>query len=72
MEGSNKKTNKALLDKQKTLSKEVSTLVSVVEYRKLLKDTKSTDEEIIARLQYLESLCRHIIQKELQDYAKKT
>jgi hypothetical protein len=41
------------------------TLVSVVEYRALMGDRESTEEQIQARLGYLESLCRHIIREEL-------
>lgn len=48
------------------------TLVSVVEYRKHLGDTTSTDEEIIARLEYLEQLCRDVIKRELQTYVSKS
>lgn len=50
-------------------SSPVASLVSVVEYRKLLKDTSSMDEEILKRLEYLESLCRVVIKEELNRYA---
>lgn len=43
-------------------------LVSVAEYRKVLKDTESTDFEITERLRYIESLCRCIIKQELENY----
>jgi hypothetical protein len=43
-------------------------LVSVAEYRKVLKDTESTDFEIVERLRYIESLCRAIIKAELENY----
>ena len=45
-------------------------LVSIAEYRKLLKDDVSTDKQITARLQYLEAFCRNIIKLELQKYGK--
>lgn len=43
---------------------------SVAEYRKLLKDRESTDEQIRKRIEYLELLCRDVIGFELQMYAK--
>lgn len=43
-------------------------MVSVEEYRKILNDHTSTDEQIKKRLQYLEGLCRNIIKPELQTY----
>jgi|CXWL01.1.fsa_nt_gi hypothetical protein len=48
------------------------TLVSIGEYRRILHDTRSTDEEILRRLQYLQSLCRSVIRNELENYANKT
>ena len=44
------------------------TVVTISEYRKLLKDTTSTDKQITDRLRYLESLCRNVIREELQNY----
>ena len=44
--------------------------VSVGEYRKILKDSKSTDEQIERRLVYLEALCRNVIRQELNRYDK--
>lgn len=49
---------------------EASSILSVSEYRELLNDTGSTDEQIAKRLEYLESLSRDIIRKELRQYAK--
>ena len=43
-------------------------VVSVAEYRELLADQTSSDEDISRRLQYLEALCRCIIQEELRKY----
>ena len=40
------------------------------EYRKLLKDKHSTPEEIQKRVEYMQSLCRTIIRRELQNYAE--
>lgn len=51
---------------------EKSTLVSVEEYRRMLNDNRSTDEEVLRRLQYLQSLCRSVIQNELENHANKT
>ena len=45
-------------------------LVSVQEYRDLLCDEKSTDEQIRIRLEYLEMLCRSIIKSEVKMYGK--
>ncbi len=44
------------------------TVVSIAEYRKMLKDNKSTDEQILDRLRYLEALCRNVIRDELENY----
>ena len=43
-------------------------VVSISEYRKLLKDNTSTDEQILRRLQYLEALTRNVIREELKNY----
>lgn len=44
------------------------TIVSIAEYRKILGDNSSTDKQIKARLQFLESFCRNIIKPELKTY----
>ncbi len=44
--------------------------VSVQEYRDILGDSKSTDDQIRLRLEYLEMLCRHIIRSEVKSYGK--
>jgi hypothetical protein len=49
-------------------SKSGETLVSVAEYRQLLGDSTSTDEQIVKRLKYLEAFCKNIIKPELQIY----
>jgi hypothetical protein len=43
-------------------------VVSIAEYRKLLKDHTSSDGDIDRRLGYLEALCRHVIREELTNY----
>lgn len=43
-------------------------VVSVMEYRTMLGDYKSTDEQILGRLRYLEALCRNVIRTELENY----
>lgn len=43
-------------------------VVSIAEYRKLLKDHTSPDGDIDRRLGYLEALCRHVIREELNNY----
>jgi hypothetical protein len=45
-------------------------MVSVEEYRKLLSDYTSTEEQIKKRLNYLEAFCRNIIKFELEKYVK--
>jgi hypothetical protein len=50
--------------------KEGETLVSIAEYRSMLGNTTSNDEDIARRLQYLEAYCRNIIKLELQSYGK--
>ncbi len=52
------------LDEDKKLS------VTIEEYRKILGDYKSPDNKVIKRIQYLEALCKNIIQSELQNYGK--
>jgi hypothetical protein len=44
-------------------------IVSIEEYRKMLNDNVSTDEQIMRRVEYIESLCRNIIRQELQKHA---
>jgi hypothetical protein len=41
-------------------------IFSIKEYRELLKDEVSSDEQIIKRLEYLEAFCRNIIKIELE------
>ena len=43
-------------------------MVTIEEYRKMLNDRTSLDEQIKARLDYLEGFCRNIIRAELQAY----
>ena len=45
-------------------------MVTVEEYRKILNDYASTEEQINKRLKYLESLLRNVIRGEIEDYAK--
>jgi hypothetical protein len=47
-------------------------MVTNEEYRKLLGDYKSTDEQIKKRVEYLEAFCRKVIKLELQNYGNKT
>jgi len=46
-------------------------LLSIKEYRELLKDEISSDEKILERIQYLEAFCRNIIRPELKNYSEK-
>jgi len=40
--------------------------ISIEEYRKIMSDETSTDEQILNRLNYLEALCRNVIRAELE------
>jgi hypothetical protein len=56
-----------------SISKGISSgLLSIKEYRSILNDHKSTDEQIQKRLQYLEALCRNIIKLEIENAVSKT
>jgi len=46
-------------------------VVTIEEYRKLLNDNRSTDEQIKKRLVYLEAFCRNIITAEIVNYTNK-
>lgn len=41
-------------------------MISPKEYRKILNDYKSSEEQIKKRLEYLEAFCRNIIKQELE------
>lgn len=43
-------------------------VVTVDEYRKILDDKDSSDEQITKRIQYIEALCRNIAKQELENY----
>lgn len=43
-------------------------MVTIEEYRRVFHDQSSTDEQIKARLDYLEGFCRNLIKAELQTY----
>ncbi len=45
-------------------------MISVSEYRKVLKDDESPDEIIQRRIAYLEAFCRSVARIELQAYVK--
>ncbi len=46
--------------------------ISIEKYRRIMSDETSTDEQILKRLEYLESLCRNIIRHELEEFEKNT
>jgi len=52
-------------------SGETGPIIPIAEYRRLLKDDTSTDEQILNRLEYLESFCRNIIRNEIKTYVSK-
>ena len=45
----------------------IQLLVEIDECRRILDDYKSTDEQIIRKIQYLESFCDNIIRTELNN-----
>lgn len=49
----------------------MSSVVSIEEYREVLDDHESTDEQILRRLAYLEALCRNIARAEIETYVHK-
>jgi hypothetical protein len=46
-------------------------VISVEEYRKILNDFSSTEEQIKKRLEFLEALCRNVAKLELENYVNK-
>ena len=51
---------------------EGKTVIPISEYRRLLADDESTDQQIRERLAYLENFLRTIIRIELENYVGKT
>ena len=45
-------------------------ILSVDEYREILGENVSSDEQIKKRVQFIEAFCRNIIKLELEKYAK--
>jgi len=45
-------------------------MLSIKEYREILNDEESTDEQIKKRTEYLEALCRNVIKIEIENYVK--
>lgn len=39
--------------------------MTISEYRKIMGDTKATDERVQQRIDFIQSLCRNVIQEEL-------
>ena len=46
-------------------------MLSIQEYREILKDDASSDEQIKKRLQYLEVFCRNVTKLEVENYVQK-
>ncbi len=46
-------------------------IISMEEYRKILNDNNSSDEQIMQRLNYLEVICRNVIKSEIANYVKR-
>ncbi len=49
----------------KTLNHDI---ISISEYRKLLDDNTSSDEEINKKVTYLEAFCRNIVRQDLEKF----
>jgi hypothetical protein len=47
-------------------------MVTIEEYRRILNDQTSSEEQIKKRLSYLEAFCRNVIKIELEKYVKET
>lgn len=62
-------TNGSVAIYPNTTDNVVRPVMSVEEYRKLLKDFKTPEKLIKERIQYLEKLCRHVIREDLDNYA---
>ena len=45
-------------------------MISIQDYRTILDDQVSTDEQICRRLEFLEAFCRNLISRELENYVK--
>lgn len=60
----------SLSDVSRANSEPISGILSIEEYRRLLHDEVSTDEQIRRRIDYLESLSRDIIRAELKAYVQ--
>lgn len=43
-------------------------MVTIEEYREMLKDYTSTDKQIKNRIDYLEAYCRSIVRQEIEDF----
>ncbi len=50
--------------------KQKGLIVSVKEYREILNDHSSTEEQICKRIEYLEAFCRNIARSEIEVYVK--
>jgi hypothetical protein len=45
-------------------------MVTIAEYRNILSDQTSSDEQIKKRLEYLEAFCRNVAKIEIENYVK--
>jgi hypothetical protein len=45
-------------------------MVSIEEYRKIMNDQTSSEEQIKKRLGYLEAFCRNVIKGEIEKFLK--
>lgn len=45
-------------------------MITTEEYRRILGDMKSTEEQIKERLSFLEAFCKNIIRSELENYVR--
>lgn len=46
-------------------------MVTIEEYRKILNDYKSSEEQIEAKINFITKICQNIIRDEINAYARK-
>ncbi len=45
-------------------------IISISEYRKILNDNKSSDEEVRKKVTYLEAFCRNIVRQDVEKFVR--
>lgn len=49
-----------------------NSIITIQEYRNLIGDNSTSNEQVKRRIEYLEALCRNIIRSEIDNYGKET